>query len=400
MKANLLNKSLRALLTAAAALSCSGAFAAIPLAGIYEMNDCEDMNRHQMYLELDFTNSRPDFTQTFTTKKSEFRLLPADFMNAGKLAKEFKGTKAPGFGKYRHKMLVASSEEFRITNPRSKKGIILVDWEANSGEKGEAIIIRDSDSTLVTYGLTTFDRLIGPDGHKLLLVKNLLPERVKPATTSADGELVKEIITICTYPGKVPEAIKRLKELPDDDAVPTAPAKPAKPATPATPATPAKPKSNAKPDMPVNSAPSTAIPKASTATPRDTVARETDKVFSALVSNDNAVWRGSMNMAKMGRNGVITASATFSDGGKGTVVMNMKQDIAPGDCKVYSFEYLYYGKVVGETVVFDKIAVTKRSNVAVRNPQIKPIPRNEPNVIKLLSPTSFDFFGIKFTKTK
>ena len=106
-----------------------------------------------MYLELDFTNSRPDFTQTFTTKKSEFRLLPADFMNAGKLAKEFKGTKAPGFGKYRHKMLVASSEEFRITNPRSDKWV--AQWSSSCDYKKPYGMWQYTDSW--TIGGKSFD---------------------------------------------------------------------------------------------------------------------------------------------------------------------------------------------------------------------------------------------------
>ena len=69
MKITTLNSAFRTLCIAVMTVTATGASASIPLAGIYEMNDKEDMSKHQMYLELDFINSRPDFTQTFTTKK-------------------------------------------------------------------------------------------------------------------------------------------------------------------------------------------------------------------------------------------------------------------------------------------------------------------------------------------
>ena len=68
MKITTLNSAFRTLCIAVMTVTATGASASIPLAGIYEMNDKEDMSKHQMYLELDFINSRPDFTQTFTTK--------------------------------------------------------------------------------------------------------------------------------------------------------------------------------------------------------------------------------------------------------------------------------------------------------------------------------------------
>lgn len=385
MKITTLNSAFRTLCIAVMTVTATGASASIPLAGIYEMNDKEDMSKHQMYLELDFINSRPDFTQTFTTKRSEFKLLPSDFMRAKKLSREFKGTTAPGFGKYRHHMLFSSSEEFRITNPRLKKGIILVEWENTLGKKGEAIIIPQPDGSLVTYGLTTFDRLIGPDGHKLTLVKSLLPDKdngnndkpdkEKTETFTADGGLVQEIITICTYPGGVPDAIKRLRELPDDD----------------TPATAQKPVATAKPQASEKRPATTTIPE-----------DKKDDTFNTFVSNDGSIWRANSTLAKLGlgKTGVMVASATFTDGGNGTVIMNMAQDIAPGNCKVYHFEYIYSGKVVGKTVVFDKITVTVRNGVRDPDARPKPAPKNEPNVITLLSPTTFDFSGLKFTKMK
>ena len=337
MKRISLNKAFRYLCMAVMTLSATGAFAAIPLAGIYEMNDKADGSKHQMYLELDFINSRPDFTQTFTTKRSEFKLLPSDFMRAKKLSREFKGTTAPGFGKYRHHMLFSSSEEFRITNPRLKKGIILVDWENTLGKKGEAIIIPQPDGSLVTYGLTTFDRLIGPDGHKLTLVKSLLPDKdnggnndkadkEQPGTITADGGLVQEIVTICTYPGGVPDAIKRLKEIPDSDS------------TDGTPA-PGNVAPAAVPEPVASDEPQGSEKRPATAPVSED---KKDDTFNTFVRE--GIWRASSTLAKlgMGQNGMMTAAATFSDGGNGTVVMNMTQEIAPGDCHTYRFEYVYY----------------------------------------------------------
>ena len=88
----------------------------INLAGIYELNIKKDGGTHQMYLELDFVNNRPDFTQTFTGKTADLKLLPEDFMNAKKLKQRFKGTTAPGFGRYREKYLLSITEELRLTN--------------------------------------------------------------------------------------------------------------------------------------------------------------------------------------------------------------------------------------------------------------------------------------------
>lgn len=201
-------------------ISASGAFAAIPLAGIYEMDARPDLSKHQMYLELDFINSRPDFTQTFTGKKAEFKLLPADFMNAKKLKTAFKGTSAPGFGKYRQQTLFSNTEEFRITNPRLKKGVVLVDWENTDGIKGEAVIIPQSDGSIITYGLTSFDRLLSPDGHKLQLVKSLLPPDSGrnfsdyAKSGSATAAFTEEIKTNCGSDLK--GTLRRLREMPDD----------------------------------------------------------------------------------------------------------------------------------------------------------------------------------------
>lgn len=63
----------------------TAAQAQINLAGVYELNRKVDISVHQMYLELDFVNSRPDFTQSFSGQKASFKYLPADFMNAKNL---------------------------------------------------------------------------------------------------------------------------------------------------------------------------------------------------------------------------------------------------------------------------------------------------------------------------
>ena len=70
----------------------------LPLKGVYEADEKVDGSRRQFYLELDFIDEEcPDFTQTFTDKTSDLKLLPADFMNAKKLKKSFAGSKAAGF---------------------------------------------------------------------------------------------------------------------------------------------------------------------------------------------------------------------------------------------------------------------------------------------------------------
>ena len=75
MKQTTLSSAFRTLFIAVMALTTATSFASIPLAGIYEMDARPDLSKHQMYLELDFINSRPDFTQSFTGKRAEFKLL-------------------------------------------------------------------------------------------------------------------------------------------------------------------------------------------------------------------------------------------------------------------------------------------------------------------------------------
>lgn len=201
-------------------LSGTAAQAQINLAGVYELNRKVDISVHQMYLELDFVNSRPDFTQSFSGQKASFKYLPADFMNAKKLKQNFKGTTAPGFARYREKTLFTSVEEVRITNPHSKRGVILADWENNMGKKGQFVILPGEDGSLVTYGLFDIPRSLSPDGMRLELVKDLLPAEsgrrwpAGVADASASASFVEEIRTQCgsDFAG----AVERLRQLPDD----------------------------------------------------------------------------------------------------------------------------------------------------------------------------------------
>lgn len=189
----------------------------INLAGIYELNTKVDGGTYQMYLELDFVNQRPDFTQTFTEKTAAFKLLPEDFMNVKKLKQKFKGTKAPGFGRYREKYLLSLTEEFRITNPHIKRGVIIADWENDMAKTGKVVILPNEDGSIVTYGLTSLDRSLSPDGMRLELIKELATdskENKLAETATANAGFIEEIKTSCTtdFPG----TIQRLLGMPDD----------------------------------------------------------------------------------------------------------------------------------------------------------------------------------------
>lgn len=193
----------------------------INLAGIYELNTKVNGSAYQMYLELDFINQRPDFTQTFKEKTSTFKLLPEDFMNAKKLKQTFKGTKAPGFGRYREKYLLSLTEEFKITNPHLKKGVIIADWENDMNKTGKVVLLPNEDGSIVTYGLTDFDRELSPDGIRLELVKDLTTSNTGNKWTdgaksgTATASFINEIKTSC---GKdLSGTIQRLIRMPDDN---------------------------------------------------------------------------------------------------------------------------------------------------------------------------------------
>ena len=70
-------------------------------------------------------------------------------MNAKKLKKCFQGTKASGFGKYRERTLFSLTEEFRITNPHLKGGVIIADWENEVAKTGKVVIIPNEDGSIV-----------------------------------------------------------------------------------------------------------------------------------------------------------------------------------------------------------------------------------------------------------
>lgn len=195
---------------------------AINVAGVYELNKKVDGGTHQMYLELDFTNGRPDFTQTFKEKTSVFKLLPEDFMNAKKLKQRFRGTRAAGFGRYREKYLLSLTEELRITNPHLKKGVIIADWENDMGKTGKVVILPNEDGSIVTYGLTSLDRTLSPDGMRLELVKRLTSDGSMDNWTNmakggtATARFIEEIRTSCA--SDFQSTVIRLSGIPDDGA--------------------------------------------------------------------------------------------------------------------------------------------------------------------------------------
>ncbi len=176
-------KRMGAMILLALCLIPSLVFAAEPInvAGVYECDMKSNGVRKQMYLTLDFVNGNtPDFTQVFTEKESSFRRLPKDFMNAKKLTRTFGGSKAPGFGKYKEKLLFANTEEFKLTNPRVENGVIKADWINAKGGKGECIIMVNEDRSLRILGLTKYTRDLSPDDIEMGLVEDRLPAGVQP----------------------------------------------------------------------------------------------------------------------------------------------------------------------------------------------------------------------------
>lgn len=153
------------------------------IAGVYECDVNTEGVRKQMYLTLDFINGTPDFTQIFTGKESTFKSLPKDFMNAKKLKRTFAGTSAPGFGKFKGKLLFSNTSEFKITNPRNVNGVIVADWIDASSGKGECKIIVNPDRSIQILGLTNFTRDISPDNIVLGLVEDRLPEGMQAFVT-------------------------------------------------------------------------------------------------------------------------------------------------------------------------------------------------------------------------
>lgn len=160
--------------------------AQINLAGVYEGEMNDNITRKRMYLNIDFLNGVPDFTQIFTTKESPLKVLPKDFMNAKKLKKDFAGQHAPGFARYNSKTLFSSTEELMLTNPQLEDGILTAEWVNNEGKKGKCFIVANSDNTIQILGLTSLEPDFGPDNLRLTLVDNRLPDGTQPYITAPE----------------------------------------------------------------------------------------------------------------------------------------------------------------------------------------------------------------------
>lgn len=158
------------------------------LAGVYEANTKQEGSTKQLYAVLDFNTSvAKDFTQLFTGKTAQFQLLPEDFMNVKKLKKRFAGSTAAGFVKYREKFLFTFTEELKLTNPRMESGMIVADWENQSGVKGKCGIIVKEDNSIEFVGLTSLDRTLNPDGLTATCVEDRCLADVERAKSTPEG---------------------------------------------------------------------------------------------------------------------------------------------------------------------------------------------------------------------
>ncbi|WP_044262966.1 WG repeat-containing protein [Bacteroides timonensis] len=158
------------------------------LAGVYEANSKVEGTTKQIYAVLDFnTFGAKDFTQLFTGKTAQFKLLPEDFMNAKKLKRRFAGSTAAGFVKYREKYLFTFIEELKLTNPRMEEGMIVADWENNAGVKGKCGIIVKDDNSIEFVGLTSLDRTLNPDGVVATCVEDRCLADVPRAKGTPEG---------------------------------------------------------------------------------------------------------------------------------------------------------------------------------------------------------------------
>lgn len=160
--------------------------AQINLAGVYEGDMSDNITRKRMYVNLDFLNGVPDFTQIFTEKKAPLKILPTDFMNAKKLKKQFAGQTAPGFIRFNSKTIFSSTEELKLTNPRIEDGVLVCDWINHDGETGKCFIIVNPDKSIQFLGLTTMATDLGPDNLVLTQVEDRLPTGVQPYVTAPE----------------------------------------------------------------------------------------------------------------------------------------------------------------------------------------------------------------------
>lgn len=176
------NRLSKLLFPCALMMTASTALAQINLAGVYEAN----VSRKQIYLSADFINGTKDFTQVFSGKTASFQTLPEDFMNAKKLKKNFQGTTAPAFARYKEKTLFTLTEELRITNPVLTDGVLTADWESTDRKKGKCYIIVMPDRSMRILGLTGLERSLSPDDVTLALVEDRLPAGATPYITPQD----------------------------------------------------------------------------------------------------------------------------------------------------------------------------------------------------------------------
>lgn len=160
--------------------------AQVNLAGVYEGEMNDNITRKRMYVNLDFLNQVPDFTQIFKEKHAPMKILPSDFMNAKKLKKNFAGQTAPGFIRYNSKTIFSSTEELKLTNPKIEDGILTAEWVNNEGSKGKCFIIVNPDNSIQILGLTTLDTDLGPDNLVLTQVENKLPQDMQPYVTAPE----------------------------------------------------------------------------------------------------------------------------------------------------------------------------------------------------------------------
>ncbi|GEM_PF-3446043 len=176
----------RLLLTVTSLLIGLTSHAQVNLAGVYEGDMNDNVTRKRMYANLDFLNEVPDFTQIFKEKKAPMKILPSDFMNAGKLKKNFTGQSAPGFIRFNSKTIFSSTEELKLTNPRIEDGVLAADWVNNAGAKGKCFIIVNPDKSIQFLGLTTLAKDLGPDNLVLTQVEDKLPRDKQPYVTGPE----------------------------------------------------------------------------------------------------------------------------------------------------------------------------------------------------------------------
>lgn len=347
-------------------LLISGAFLVsadnIPLAGVFEGSDkVNGLSRH-MYMVLDFVNGTPDFTQQFTTKESTFKVLPKDFMNAKKLSKAFSGQRAPGFSRYREKWLLANWEEMKIMNPRNRGGIIICDWIDSQNNKGKCAIVPLLNDSIAIYGLSMLDKEISSDGMHLELVKNLLlagTRPIPPISISIDDiHKIEEPFKIDC--GRFIEELEKI------------------PSTPVT-SNENTPNNESRSDI------------------ADNTGSKTDADFPILWREDGPVMYEFYVRDRGGDYGMFTTKSTLDfwpdEAVKGNnIACRWYYHCLYDNGRMYEGEYIYYGKKVGNKIVF-----THRSDTLHGGTQIEAL--EEPSVMTSPDGKKLVFEDWTFTRT-